>query len=117
MQNKDARLNPSLWKSCTRDINAYCGQEFRDLETQSDELNGKVLQCLKKSFVTNKLSKQCEVEVEEVMREAANVSLFILFILHSYYFEHQIICLPKIYILQYTLLSNNIYIYIYISFF
>jgi len=73
MQNKDARLNPSLWKSCTRDITANCRKEFLDLENKSDELNGKVLQCLKKSFVTNKLSKQCEIEVEEVMREAANV--------------------------------------------
>ena len=73
MQNKDARLNPSLWKSCTRDISTYCKKEFSDLENLDEELNGRVLKCLKNSFVKNKLSKQCEVEVEEVMREAANV--------------------------------------------
>lgn len=72
MQNKDARLNPSLWKSCTRDVNAYCKREFA-INNLDEELNGRVLKCLKKAFVKNQLSKQCEVEVEEVMREAANV--------------------------------------------
>lgn len=72
MQNKDARLNPNLWKSCNKDISNFCPVEFTAANLDK-ELNGRVLKCLKNAFTKNRLSKQCEVEVEEVMREAANV--------------------------------------------
>jgi golgi apparatus protein 1 len=73
IQNSDARLNADLWKSCSQDTKRYCTSEFGDLDNINEELNGRVLNCLKKKFVANKLSKSCELEVEKVMREAANV--------------------------------------------
>ena len=73
MQNNDARLNPSLWRTCIKDIGKLCRSEYEKFEEADEEFNGRVLKCLKEQFVKNQLSKQCEIEVEEVMREAANI--------------------------------------------
>ena len=75
MQNKDARLNPTLWKACKRDVNYYCKNEFSDQFDINQDLKGRVLKCLRGFFVKNALSKRCEVEVEQIMREAANVDV------------------------------------------
>ncbi len=71
-QNKDARLNPSLWKQCRVDINNNCASEFIRVE-QGEKLNGRIVKCLKQAFVKRKLAKNCELEIETVMREAATV--------------------------------------------
>ena len=73
MQNNDARLNPSLWRSCFKDVTKHCQNDYSKFSEANEEFNGRILKCLKQKFVANKLSKQCEIEVEEVMREAANV--------------------------------------------
>jgi hypothetical protein len=73
VQNKDVRLNPSLWRSCSKDVAKLCRNHFVDLTNVNEILNGKVIKCLKSNLVNNKLSKLCEIEVSEVMREAANV--------------------------------------------
>ena len=75
IQNKDARFNPSLWKACFKDVNLNCRNELAgiDLKDLNQALEGRLLTCLKKRFVNDKLSKQCSAEVEQVMREAANV--------------------------------------------
>ena len=73
VQNKDSRLNQGLWKACSKDASKLCQTEFALASDLSQELNGRVLKCLKAQFVTNKLGKKCEIEVEQVMREAANV--------------------------------------------
>jgi hypothetical protein len=72
-QNQDARLNPSLWAACQDDVKMSCREEFVYAQDLSHLLNGKVIKCLKYLFVENRLSKRCEVEVDQVMREAANV--------------------------------------------
>ena len=75
-QNKDVRQNPTLWKTCTREINSYCATEFEqisDVDSLGKQLNGPVIKCLKKNFVKNTLSAQCRIEVDQIMREAANV--------------------------------------------
>jgi Golgi apparatus protein 1 len=73
VQNKDFRLNPTLWKACFSDVQKQCAHEVANINNLDVNLNGQVLKCLKKSFVRNKLSKQCQVEIDQVIREAANV--------------------------------------------
>lgn len=72
-QNSDARLNPSLWSACHNDAKLGCQYEFTQAQESADSLNGRVIKCLKGLFVANRLSKQCEVEIDQVMREAALV--------------------------------------------
>lgn len=72
-QNTDARLNPSLWTACHNDIKLGCHQEFVYAQDTNNPLNGRMLKCLKALFVENRLSKKCEVEVNQIMREAAFV--------------------------------------------
>lgn len=73
MQNKDARLNPTLWKSCSKEASNKCKSAFVDIQDTNESLNGRVLRCLKVMYTKNELSQQCESEVEQVMREAANI--------------------------------------------
>jgi Golgi apparatus protein 1 len=71
-QNKDVRLNPTLWKACRKDTVDHCQREFSSLEN-GEELNGRVISCLKSKFVENVLSRDCGLEIEQIMREAANI--------------------------------------------
>jgi golgi apparatus protein 1 len=71
-QNEDFRLNPVLWKSCNKDVERQCSQEFKDAQDASKSLHGRAMSCLKKLFVKDRItSKQCSLLVEETMREAA----------------------------------------------
>lgn len=72
-QNSDARLNPSLWAACHNDVKLGCHDEFAYAQETSKSLNGRVHRCLKELYVENRLSNRCEVEVEQVMREAASI--------------------------------------------
>ena len=73
-QNQDFRLNPALWKSCNKDVENQCVQEFKDAQDPSRSLHGRAMKCLKKLFVKNRIkSKQCSLLVEESMREAASI--------------------------------------------
>jgi hypothetical protein len=71
-QNKDIRLNPTLWNACKLDATKYCQVEINGLEN-GEELNGLVIKCLKNQFVNNKLTRDCGLEIEQIMREAANI--------------------------------------------
>jgi Golgi apparatus protein 1 len=71
-QNKDARLNPSLWNMCKSDIQLSCTSELM-LAEAGEKLNGRIIKCLKEQFVKRKLTKQCGLEVDNIMREAASV--------------------------------------------
>ncbi|XP_034236975.1 Golgi apparatus protein 1 [Thrips palmi] len=69
-QNTDYRLNPDLRKSCQPDIKKFCKNVI--LEANPDEeLDGKVINCLKVKFRAAKLRKECENEMELVLRDAA----------------------------------------------
>jgi golgi apparatus protein 1 len=74
-QNRDARLNQDLHKACLRDIQMHCKSEFTEMSDPTQDLNGRVLKCLKKEYVNNELSKQCQSEVEQIMREAAAIDI------------------------------------------
>ena len=71
-QNKDIRLNPTLWNACKLDAGKYCQVEVNGVEN-GEELNGLVIKCLKSQFVNNKLTRDCGLEIEQIMREAANI--------------------------------------------
>ncbi|CAE1332042.1 GLG1 [Acanthosepion pharaonis] len=70
IQNNDFRLNPQLKKSCQMDIPKFCSEIVHNSK-QDEELEGKVINCLKKQFVRRMLSKNCEYEIEEIIKEAA----------------------------------------------
>ncbi|XP_033755348.1 Golgi apparatus protein 1-like [Pecten maximus] len=70
IQNQDYRLNPSLKKSCKMDINKFCG-ELVQTEKNDVELEGKVINCLKKQFAVNRLSRDCNAEIRDVIKDAA----------------------------------------------
>lgn len=72
-QNLDARFNPTLWTACQDDVKLNCKNDFIYTQDTSEILNGRVLKCLKSMFVANRLSKKCELEIDQVMREAARV--------------------------------------------
>lgn len=71
-QNKDPRLNIGLWKVCKHDTDMYCKSEYASLANK-DEFGERVIKCLKNKFVENSLSRDCSLEIEQIMREAANV--------------------------------------------
>lgn len=74
-QNNDYRLNPRLKTACQRDVPKFCA-EIIDKHRSDEQLEGKVIACLKKQYVLNKLSQNCEIEVVNVIREVAqNVEL------------------------------------------
>ncbi|GAB1597551.1 Golgi apparatus protein 1-like [Argonauta hians] len=70
IQNTDYRLNPQLHHSCKLDINKFCYQIVANSKKDED-LEGKVINCLKKQFVHQMLSKNCEYEIQGIIKEAA----------------------------------------------
>jgi Golgi apparatus protein 1 len=75
-QNNDYRLNPRLKSACERDIPKFCAEIIETHKTDEQQLEGKVIACLKRQYVLNKLSQSCEIEVVNVIREVAqNVEL------------------------------------------
>ncbi|OWF45073.1 Golgi apparatus protein 1-like [Mizuhopecten yessoensis] len=70
IQNQDYRLNPSLKKSCKMDIVKFCNDLVRT-EKNDVELEGKVINCLKKQFAVNRLSRDCNAEIRDVIKDAA----------------------------------------------
>ena len=74
-QNTDYRLNPRLKSACQRDVPKFCA-DILERHRTDEELEGKVIGCLKKQYVLNKLSQSCEIEVVNVIREVAeNIEL------------------------------------------
>ncbi|CAG2104936.1 unnamed protein product [Medioppia subpectinata] len=74
-QNSDYRLNPRLKTACVRDVPKFCAKVV-DEHRNDPQLEGKVIACLKKQYVLNKLSQTCEIEVVNIIREVSlNVEL------------------------------------------
>lgn len=69
-QNTDFRFNPSLQNACGKNINQYCSNIVADAKA-NEELNGKVINCLKLKFREAKLEHQCEQKMIEILQEQA----------------------------------------------
>lgn len=69
-QNMDFRFNPALQKSCKTNIATFCSQIVMTLK-QDEELDGKVINCLKNKFREGKLTSDCEKQMTEVLHEQA----------------------------------------------
>lgn len=69
-QNMDYRFNPLLQQACAKNIADYCTEIVADAK-QNEELNGKVVKCLKTKFREGKLTKECEGRMTEVLHEQA----------------------------------------------
>lgn len=69
-QNMDYRFNPLLQEACAKNIADYCTHVVATAK-QNEELNGKVVNCLKTKFREGKLTKQCETQMTEVLHEQA----------------------------------------------
>ncbi|GFO47337.1 Golgi apparatus protein 1 [Plakobranchus ocellatus] len=71
-KSHDIRLNPHLQKACRLDIHKYCANIY-DKKVKDHELEGEVIDCLKKQFASKKrpLSKDCEHEIQSRIKEAA----------------------------------------------
>ncbi|XP_059141674.1 Golgi apparatus protein 1-like [Physella acuta] len=71
-QSQDFRLNPHLQKACRLDIPKYCATIY-DGSNREEEMEGKVIDCLKKQFVkkSKSLSSDCEKEVQSIIKEEA----------------------------------------------
>lgn len=69
-QNLDYRFNPALQDACSSNIAEYCTPIVASAK-QNEELNGKVVNCLKTKFREGKLTKKCEFQMTEVLHEQA----------------------------------------------
>lgn len=69
-QNMDFRFNPALQKACKSNIAQFCSTILIALK-DNEELNGKVINCLKDKFREGKLTSQCEKQMTEVLHDQA----------------------------------------------
>lgn len=69
-QNMDYRFNPRLQEACSKNIADYC-TKIVATEKQNEELNGKVVNCLKAKFREGKLTTKCVERMTEVLHEQA----------------------------------------------
>lgn len=70
LQNMDYRFNPVLQKACARNIADYC-TAIVATERENEEMNGKVINCLKNKFREGKLTSGCEGQMTEILHEQA----------------------------------------------
>ncbi|XP_038208318.1 Golgi apparatus protein 1 [Zerene cesonia] len=68
-QNLDYRFNNNLQNACKGDMQKHCSQII--LNEPQEELQGKVLYCLKEQFRASKLERACENELANVLKEQA----------------------------------------------
>lgn len=69
-QNTDYRFNPLLQEACKKNIAEHCTKIVATAK-QNEELNGKVVDCLKVKFREGKLTPLCEERMTEVLHEQA----------------------------------------------
>uniref|UniRef100_A0A1A9W503 Golgi apparatus protein 1 n=1 Tax=Glossina brevipalpis TaxID=37001 RepID=A0A1A9W503_9MUSC len=69
-QNTDFRFNPSLQLHCGKNIDRYCSDIVAKAQP-NEELNGKVVQCLKDKFRKFLLDAECSQEMVKVLQEQA----------------------------------------------
>lgn len=65
-QNTDYRFNPLLQEACKKNIAEHCTKIVATAK-QNEELNGKVIDCLKGKFREGKLTPLCEERMTEVL--------------------------------------------------
>lgn len=69
-QNMDYRFNPDLTLACSKNIADYCTKIVAKAK-QDEELNGKVIQCLKQKFREAKLNVKCQKQMTIILHEQA----------------------------------------------
>ncbi|XP_017072327.1 Golgi apparatus protein 1 isoform X1 [Drosophila eugracilis] len=69
-QNTDFRFNPSLQSACGKNIDRYCSNIVASA-LPNEELNGKVIHCLKDKFRQSALDEQCAQEMIKILQEQA----------------------------------------------
>lgn len=69
-QNMDFRFNPVLQSACKSNIASYCTAIVASSK-KDEELNGRVVDCLKTKFREGKLTFECEKQMTEVLHEQA----------------------------------------------
>lgn len=70
IQNQDYRFNPDLQHACTKDIADYCTRVVAEAK-ENEELNGKVINCLKQKFRQGKLMTKCEKQMTVILHDQA----------------------------------------------
>ncbi|XP_068148505.1 Golgi apparatus protein 1 isoform X1 [Drosophila tropicalis] len=69
-QNTDYRFNPSLQSACGKNIDQYCSNIVATA-LPNEELNGKVIHCLKDKFRQSALDETCAQEMIKILQEQA----------------------------------------------
>ncbi|ALC45102.1 Glg1 [Drosophila busckii] len=69
-QNTDFRFNPTLQSACGKNIDSYCSHIVATAQP-NEELNGKVIKCLKDKFRQSKLDEKCAKEMIKILQEQA----------------------------------------------
>ncbi|GAB0086076.1 Golgi apparatus protein 1 [Sergentomyia squamirostris] len=69
-QNLDYRFNPQLEEACRKNIADYCTDIVASAKP-NEELNGKVVNCLKEKFRKGKLTHDCRSQMIEILKEQA----------------------------------------------
>ncbi|CRK92078.1 CLUMA_CG005670, isoform A [Clunio marinus] len=69
-KSQDYRFNPELQHSCSKEIADYCTRDVAEAK-EDEELNGKVINCLKKKFRQGKLAKKCEKQMTVILHDQA----------------------------------------------
>ncbi|CAN0329147.1 Golgi apparatus protein 1 [Lampetra fluviatilis] len=70
VQYSDYRLNPILKKSCKGDIPKFC-KAVLEQEKNDEELEGKVISCLKLKYGKQRMSMDCEDQIRLAIQESA----------------------------------------------
>lgn len=70
VQNEDYRFNPDLQHSCSKDIADYCTRVVVEAK-ENEELNGKVMNCLKQKFRQGKLQLKCQKQMTLILHDQA----------------------------------------------
>lgn len=69
-QNQDYRFNPELQHACSKDIADYCTKVVVEAK-ENEEMNGKVINCLKQKFRQGKLMMKCEKQMTAILHDQA----------------------------------------------
>lgn len=69
-RNLDYRFNPKLQEACSSNIAEFCTSIVAKAK-RNEELNGKVVECLKAKFREGRLEQRCQLQMTEVLHEQA----------------------------------------------
>jgi golgi apparatus protein 1 len=69
-QNQDYRFNPDLQQACSKNIADFCTKAVAEAR-EDEEMNGKVINCLKNKFRQGKLTTKCEKQMTVILHDQA----------------------------------------------